>query len=278
MKPRLISALAVSLGAWIGALTWLYGGVPPWEAWKTFGLPMIAFCLVAGLRSLGRPKPVWVREAVLLGVLAVLLAAAWCVDLGLIPALAAAHKTGLEGLRLWPCQLVLFALTGLLLGGAFSSDLRLSKAVIPVLAVAGIAWGGAAFLRQVQELAPADLSRLFLDRRANASGDRPRSNIRIQSGAYRAVTLEGVLANENPFPVWGVELVLHLDGTDPVHLIIPGDIPAHGTAPLFWAGRFKVEDLPRLPSWELKVCRARRHWGGGPSLTAQEEAIQSPAS
>ena len=278
MKIRLVLAILVSICAWIGALCWLYDGeTPPLAAWKIFGLPPLAFALFAVFRGLAPLRPASAREWVLLAAGMGLLAAAWCADLGLFPVWPPlAPSAGQEGLRLWPFGLALAAWAGLLTGRTLSRDLRAMEALLLVLAAAGISWGGASVLREHQEVPRADLSRIFLDRRADPSGDRPRSNIRMESGAARTVKLEGVLANENPFPVWGVEVDFELDGTDPVPLRLQDDILAHDTAPLLWSGRYRVEDLDRRPGWKVVVRRARRHWGGGPRLTAREGAVQSP--
>ncbi len=266
------------LAAWIWALSWLYGGTPPWSAWQLFGLPMIAFVLCAGLRALGHSRPMTARQGLLLTMGAILLVAGWCGDLGWFPVPGPlASALGREGLRFWLLQLALSGWAGLLLGRTLSRDLRAVEALGLALAAAALAWGGAWALRGGQEVASADLPRIFLDRRADSSGERPLTNLRMRSGAFRSLELQAVVVNDNPYPVWEVELELCVDGMEPLPIRLREDIPAHGSCPLFWSRRFSVEDLPRMPSWSPPVIRkARRHWGGAPRLTASPGPVQSP--
>ena len=174
---------------------------------------------------------------------------------------------------------MMFALPGMALAGILwfqlavkgSEDLSAPAALGSLLVVGALAVGGASWLRDRQEVAPADLARLFLDRRADATGLRPLSNLRCQTvrgvGEYRFVNLDGRIANDNDFPVWEVEVELRLscgDASWAYPLVLKDDIPAHGITVIRWAHRFGLEEIPPTPAWEVKVLRARRHWGGGP--------------
>ncbi|GEM_PF-4341899 len=278
MKPRLSAALAAVLAVWIWALAWLYDGMPPWSAWQIFGFPVMAFCFCTGFRAMGPPEPLRVREGVWLGVLLSLLVTSWCVDLGLIPSLSGPFETGLEGLRLWPFQAVLAFVAGLSLGRTLRRDLRVAEALILVLLAAGIAWGGAYLLRGMQGVPDDALPLIRLDRGADPSGLRPLSNFRMRPGPFRAPVLQGVIRNDNPFPVWGVEMEIRLEGMEaPERILLREDIPAHGVAPLFWARRFTVEQMGPNPSWKLVTVGARRHWGGGsPRVTGRLTGSQGP--
>jgi hypothetical protein len=138
--------------------------------------------------------------------------------------------------------------------------------VLLLAGMAAAAVAGAARLRQQQAVAPEDLGRITLDRRADPTGTRPRSNLRFRTGSHRSVELFGQLLNDNDFPVWEVTAMIRFFKDDRVWeypVIFRVDLPAHGDGTVAWAKRFPLEAFPTEPSWEVQVLAARRHWGGG---------------
>ncbi len=136
-------------------------------------------------------------------------------------------------------------------------------------ALAAAAGFGAARLKGQQGVAPADLPRITLDRRADLTGTRPRSNLRFRTGSTRSVELFGRLENDNDFPVWEVTAMIRFFKEDRVWeypVIFRVDLPAHGGGTVAWARQFPLEEFPTEPSWELQVLAARRHWGGLPPV------------
>ena len=151
---------------------------------------------------------------------------------------------------------------------------RLKGPPIAVLAVllAGLvaaAGQGAGRLRRQQAVAPEDLGRITLDRRADPTGTRPRSNLRFRTGSYRSVELFGQLQNDNDFPVWEVTAMIRFFKEGRVWeypVVFRVDLPSRGGGTVAWAKRFPLEEFPTEPSWEVEVLSARRHWGGGPGV------------
>lgn len=146
-----------------------------------------------------------------------------------------------------------------------------SRALVAALflAVSGAAWGGAAILRERQQVAASDLGAIRLERRAAPGGERPLSNIRLQvHGNRRTVALLGSVVNGNAFRVWEVDLALDFYKEGHVALSVPirlrADLAAGASAQVAWAGSFRTEELPSAPSWDVRVLSARRHWGGVP--------------
>lgn len=135
--------------------------------------------------------------------------------------------------------------------------------------LAAVAGFGAYRLRGQQAVAPGDLRCITLDRRADPTGRRPRSNLRFRTGGYRSVELFGQLENENDFPVWEVTAMIRFFKEGKVWeypVVFRVDLPAHGEGTIAWARMFKLEEFPTEPSWEVQVLSARRHWGGLPPV------------
>lgn len=135
--------------------------------------------------------------------------------------------------------------------------------------MAAAALAGAARLRRQQAVAPGDLLRITLDRRADSTGTRPRSSFRFRTGSYRTVELFGQLGNDNNFPVWEVTAMIRFFKEGRVWeypVVFRVELAAHGDGTVAWAKRFPLEAFPTEPSWEVQVLSARRHWGGGPGV------------
>ena len=151
------------------------------------------------------------------------------------------------------------------------------------LAVGGAAWLGAAWLRDQQEVDPAALSRISLDRGANPEdmagnnpdprlapgGMKPRSGLRYQMvDGRRTIQLVGQVLNRNDFALWQVdlEILFYRDGrlALTVPLSLDADLPAGGSAPIAWAHAYRAEELPPEPAWDCRILAARRHFGGVP--------------
>ena len=176
---------------------------------------------------------------------------------------------GPPGAFAWRCLFLPLAL-GVAAAWILCAVKRLKGPTPAVLAVllAGLAVAaatGAARLRQQQVVAPGDLRRISLDRRADPTGTRPRSNLRFRTGNYRTVELFGQLQNDNDFPVWEVSAMIRFFKEGRVWeypVVFRVDLPSRGGGTVAWAKRFPLEEFPTEPSWEVEVLSARRHWGG----------------
>ena len=84
-----------------------------------------------------------------------------------------------------------------------------------------------------------------------------------------AALLTGLIANDNDFPVWEVDLEIRVffeDGGEAFKAVVEarGDIGAHGSGPVLWASGVPASFVEgEIPSWEARVVGAKRHWGGG---------------
>lgn len=140
-----------------------------------------------------------------------------------------------------------------------------SVLVAAVVLLAGAGWGARLWLAPQQAVSGPALKRVFLDRRADASGNRPRSNFRFRSGSYRTVEMVGQIANDNDFPLWEVTLRIRFFYRNEVvweqDVVFRADIPAGGTGVVTWAKMFTLEELPPEPAWEAEVVGARCHGG-----------------
>ena len=164
---------------------------------------------------------------------------------------------------------LLLAAAGVALAFRRGKDLPKAAALLLPLAAGVLGFRGASELRLQQKVAARDLVRIRLDRRADASGERPRSTLQYREKPSRAVILTGVVANDNDFPLWQVDLevrVLYEDGGEALSevLSVRGDIPAHGAGPVLWTATVPARFVEgEVPSWEARVVGAKRHWGGG---------------